>query len=77
LSRDIAWQENITKAPEFLRVNEFGDSAIIIKIVGETKPGKQWEVMGELRKRIKISFDQNNIDIPFPQRVIHKAEDGK
>jgi moderate conductance mechanosensitive channel len=67
LAEDAAWKDSITKAPQFLRVNDFADSAIIIKILGETKPLKQWEVTGELRRRIKKAFDQEGIEIPFPQ----------
>jgi len=70
---DPAWKEFILKPPQFLRVDDFGDSAIIIKILGETKPIKQWDVAGELRKRLKIAFDKEGIEIPFPQRVIHSA----
>jgi small conductance mechanosensitive channel len=33
-----------------LRVNDFADSSIMLKILGETLPSKQWEVTGELRK---------------------------
>ncbi len=68
------WKDSIIKTPQFLRVNNFGDSAIDMKILGETKPGKQWEVTGELRLRIKIAFDKEGIEIPFPQRVIHQAK---
>jgi small conductance mechanosensitive channel len=32
-------------------------------------------VTGELRKRIKIAFDKEGIEIPYPQRVIHQALD--
>ena len=74
LAKDPAWQEHILKAPQFLRVDDFADSAIIIKILGETKPIKQWDVTGELRKRLKIAFDREGIEIPFPQRVIHQAK---
>ena len=73
LAEDPQWKEFITKPPQFLRVDDFADSAIIIKILGETKPIKQWDVAGELRKRLKIAFDKENIEIPFPQRVIHSA----
>jgi moderate conductance mechanosensitive channel len=74
LARDSEWKEYILKPPQFLRVNDFGDSSIIIKILGETKPLKQWDVTGELRKRIKIAFDKEGIEIPFPQRVVHQAK---
>ena len=71
LAQDPAWKDQITKAPQFLRVDDFADSAIMIKILGETKPIKQWDVTGELRKRLKLAFDKNDIEIPFPQRVVH------
>ena len=74
LAEDPHWKDYIVKPPQFLRVDDFGDSAIIIKILGETKPLKQWDVTGELRKRIKIAFDKEGIEIPFPQRVIHQAK---
>ncbi|MBI2019785.1 mechanosensitive ion channel family protein [Candidatus Daviesbacteria bacterium] len=74
LAEDKDWKEMIVKPPQFLRVDDFGDSAIIIKILGETKPIKQWDVAGELRKRLKIAFDKHNIEIPFPQRVIHQVK---
>jgi len=56
----------ISKTPWLLRVNEFGDSGIVIKAVGETQPIKQWDVMGELRRRIKKAFDAEGIEIPWP-----------
>lgn len=74
LMNDENWQEKIIEPPTFMRVNEFAESAMIIKIVGETKPMEQWAVTGELRKRLKIAFDKNQINIPFPQRVIHESK---
>lgn len=75
LAKDSVFGDSIIKPPQFLRVNDFGDSSIEIKILGETKPGKQWEITGELRLRIKIAFDKEGIEIPFPQRVVHQAKD--
>ena len=74
LSQDPQWKEFIIKPPQFLRVDDFADSSVVIKILGETQPLKQWEVTGELRKRIKIAFDNEGIEIPFPQRVVHKIK---
>ena len=74
LAEDPNWKEFIIKPPQFLRVENFADSAIIIKILGETQPLKQWDVTGELRKRIKIAFDKEGIEIPFQQIVVWRKE---
>lgn len=74
LESDPEWKEFILSAPKFLRVNNFADSAIEVKITGKTAPMKQWAVTGELRRRLKKAFDTNNIEIPFPQRVVHNAK---
>jgi moderate conductance mechanosensitive channel len=71
LSEDPEWKEHILEPPKFLRVEKLGDSAIIIKIVGQTRALSQWSVTGELRKRILITFRKEGIEIPFPQMVIH------
>ncbi|MDD3722324.1 MAG: mechanosensitive ion channel family protein [Lutibacter sp.] len=75
LAQDTQFKESIIKAPQFLRVNNFADSSIMLKILGETLPLKQWEITGELRKRLKIAFDREGIEIPFPQRVIHQNKE--
>jgi len=75
LAKDPYFKDLVISPPRFLRVNEFGDSAIIIKILGDTKPLRQWEVAGELRKWLKIAFDREGIEIPFPQRVIHHTNE--
>ncbi len=73
LANDPAWKDLILKTPQFLRVNDFADSAIMVKILGETVPSRQFEITGELRKRLKIAFDKEGIEIPFPQVVVHQA----
>jgi len=71
LSEDPYYKDIIISPPQFLRVDDFADSAIVVKVLGDTKPLRQWEVTGEFRKRIKIAFDKEGIEIPFPQRVVH------
>jgi len=74
LVRDPEFKDKILKAPEFVRVDNFGPSSVDIKISGEVKPLEQWGVLGELRKRIKNAFDENGIEIPFPQRVVRQVK---
>ena len=61
----------IIDPPQVLRVNGFNDSGIAIKVLGVTKPIRQWEVTGELRRRIKREFDRERIEIPFPHRTLY------
>ena len=68
------WKSKIIEPPAVLRVNEFADSAIMIKIMGKTVPMEQWAITGELRLRLKKAFDKAGISIPFPQRVVHTAK---
>ncbi|MDD5648382.1 MAG: mechanosensitive ion channel family protein [Dehalococcoidia bacterium] len=73
LSKDKHYGNMIITPPQVLRVDNFGDSAIEIKMLGETKPVKQWDVAGELRKRIKEAFDEENIEIPWPHTKVYFA----
>lgn len=77
MHQDEFWGEKIQEAPTFKRVDDFADSAIMVKIVGRTEPIQQWAVTGELRKRLKKAFDKNGIEFPFPQRVIHQSKSVK
>ncbi|MBL7053096.1 MAG: mechanosensitive ion channel family protein [Candidatus Portnoybacteria bacterium] len=73
--KDSEWKDKIIKAPEFIRVENFSASSVDIKISGEVKPLEQWAILGELRKRIKLAFDKQGIEIPFPQRVVRQLKD--
>ncbi|MCK4252201.1 mechanosensitive ion channel family protein [candidate division WOR-3 bacterium] len=73
LADDKDWKDKIIKSPQVLRVNALGESGIEIKIVGDTLPLAQWDIMGELRKRIKKEFDKENIEIPFPHMKVYFA----
>jgi small conductance mechanosensitive channel len=72
LASDPEWEDKILKKPQFLRINDLGDSSVIFKIIGETKPLMQHAVTGELRKRLKKEFDKEGIEMPFPRVVVHQ-----
>ena len=60
---------------EILGLEEFGDSAIVIRARYRTNPIKQWYVGREFNKAVKKRFDELGIEIPFPQRSIHIVKD--
>ena len=74
LAADPQFRDSVVTPPQFLRVDDFGESALVIRIIGDTKPMKQWEVAGELRKRLKIAFDTAEILLPRVQRFVHASE---
>lgn len=71
------WRDSIIEPIIFLRLNGFGDSSVDVKALGKVRPGMQWRVAGEFRARLKKAFDKNGIEIPFPQRVMHKPGETK
>jgi len=65
----------IKKGPFYDGIEEFGDSGITIRVVAWTKEIDRLYTIREMNKELKILFDKNNIEIPFPQVVIHKQEE--
>ena len=72
--RDETWRPLLTEEPAVWGVEALADSCVSIRLVAATAPGKQWEVSRELRRRIKNRFDQEGIEIPFPQRTLHLGD---
>jgi small-conductance mechanosensitive channel len=62
---------------EVFGVDQFADSAVMIKGRLRTKPIKQWDVGREYQRRVKIEFDRQGIEIPFPHRSIYFGEASK
>jgi len=59
---------------EIFGVDDFADSAVVIKGRLKTIPIKQWEVGREYRRRLKKAFDENGIEIPFPHLSVYMGE---
>lgn len=70
LAGDPDWGPLIVEPPKVLRVNAFEESGVQLKVLGTVAPMKQWEVAGQLRRRLKAAFDREGIEIPFPHRVV-------
>jgi small-conductance mechanosensitive channel len=71
LAEDEKWRKIIKSPPQVLRVDNLGDSGIDIKILGDVEPIRQWDVMGELRLRLKKTFDAEGIEIPWPHTKVY------
>jgi len=71
LAEDENWRKIIKSPPQVLRVDNLGASGIDIKILGDVEPIRQWDVMGELRLRLKKAFDAEGIEIPWPHTKVY------
>jgi len=74
LQTDPAFESDILAPLEMLGVDQFADSAVIIKCRLKTKPCQQWRVGREMNRRIKNTFDAKGIEIPFPHQTLYWGE---
>jgi small-conductance mechanosensitive channel len=77
LFKDEKFRPMILEPLEVLGVDNFGESSVTIKCIIKTQPLKQWDVGRELRRRIKNTFDQKGIEIPFPHVSVYFGERSK
>lgn len=74
MAEDKKYKKLILEPVEILGVDDFADSAVVIKAMIKTRPLKQWQVAREFRRRLKKAFDNKSIEIPFPHRTIYMGE---
>jgi small-conductance mechanosensitive channel len=70
-------QNGIQKEPKpFVRFIDFGDFSLDFKVIfWSEEVFRVHNIMSELRIKIFNAFRENNVSIPFPQRVIHFKND--
>jgi small conductance mechanosensitive channel len=59
--------------PPQIAVSELADSSVNLVVRPWVKSGDYWGAKFDLTQKIKEAFDENGIEIPFPQMVIHSA----
>ena len=62
---------DIISGPFYKGVSSLGDSAVIIRFVANCDESKRYQVQRDLNRQIKLLFEKNNINIPFPQIVLN------
>lgn len=69
--------DGIIKEPEVLGIVNFSDSSVDIRISADAQVGENWKIERELRRIMKKRLDKENIEIPYPQRVVHIIDSDK
>jgi small conductance mechanosensitive channel len=76
LRSDPAFGPLIVEPMEILGVESFGDSGVNVRIMFTTKPVKQWQVAREFRRRLKKTFDEKGIGLPFKRHMLYFGDVG-
>ena len=60
----------------FVGVSALADSSVNLAIRPWCKVEDYWGVYFEMQENIKLAFDEQGIEIPFPQRDVHVLKEG-
>ena len=70
LRTDPDFAARILEDLEVAGVEQWADSAVVIRCRFKVAPLEQWNVRREALKRLKAAFDRQGIEIPFPHRKL-------
>ena len=66
----------IIDGPYYKGVSELADSAVVLLFMAKCNENDIYQVERDLNREIKIIFDDNNINIPFPQVTVSYDDGG-
>ncbi len=75
MEADPVWGPKIVGAFEYPGVENLADSAVVLRMMTKTVPQERWNVLRELRRRVKFAFDAEGIEIPFPHLKVYMGDE--
>ena len=71
LTKIVAEEPKILEEPApIIRVKELADNSVNFQILAWAKNEDYWQMLSDVQENVKLMFDQEKIEIPFPQRDI-------
>ena len=64
----------IVEGPFYKGVSELGESGVTLLFVAKCQEDDIYQVQRDMNREIKVMFDNNGIEIPFNQLVVHMGE---
>ncbi|PKO71325.1 MAG: mechanosensitive ion channel protein MscS [Betaproteobacteria bacterium HGW-Betaproteobacteria-14] len=74
LKADPVFGPKILQDVEIVGVENWADSAVILRCRFKVAPLEQWNVRREYLRRLKAAFDAAGIEIPFPHLTVYAGE---
>jgi small conductance mechanosensitive channel len=69
-AQDPEFVPHLMEPPQVIGPINLGDSAVTVRLMVKTQPGKQWEVSRALQRRILAVCDQEGIELPYPRQEV-------
>jgi small conductance mechanosensitive channel len=78
LENIVAADARILKDPaSVIAVSALADSAVNLIVRSWVNSADYWQVYWDTLERVKLTFDENGIEIPYPQMSLHLKKEGK
>ncbi|HYJ79049.1 MAG TPA: mechanosensitive ion channel domain-containing protein [Longimicrobiaceae bacterium] len=74
LWEDPDWHPLLVEPLEVLGIEEFGEGSYKLRVMAKTLPLKKTDVARELRRRLKLRFEHEGIEVPVPSQALYWAE---
>ena len=71
---DASFGPRILEDIEIAGVDQWADSAVVIRCRFKVKPIEQWGVRRRFLQRLKAAFDARGIEIPYPHLTVYAGE---
>lgn len=71
---DEKYRDIILEDVDLAGVENWADSAIVIRFRIKVLPNQQWTIKREFLRRLKAAFDAQGIEIPFPHLTVYAGQ---
>ncbi len=68
---------SIVDGPYYKGVAQLGASGVTLRFVAQCAEGDKFQTQRDMNRQLKLTFDANDISIPFTQVVLHQAKESK
>jgi small conductance mechanosensitive channel len=75
MRRDPELSDRILEDLEIAGVEQWADSAVVLRSRFKVAPLQQWAVRREFLRRLKAAFDREGIEIPYPHLTVYAGRD--
>ncbi len=62
------------ETPRYVGVEDLSESSVDLKVIAKVDESNIYSARRTMNRELKLALDENGIEIPFPQIVVHKGD---